>query len=190
MPATPHGDAGHVMMDLVVRTARGDDAEAIARIYAHHVRNGTASFDTVPRTTAQTEAKIDDILGKQWPFLVAERGGAILGYAYATSFRDRPAYGFTCENSIYVDADQVGQGLGVSLLRKLMTQAAHCGFRQMIAVIGGGEPASVALHSKMGFTHAGRMCSIGRKFGHWLDTVYMQAELGEGDRSAPEQKPV
>ncbi len=188
--ATAHGDAGQGMTDLVVRTARRDDAEAIARIYAHHVRNGTASFDTLPRTPEETEAKIDDILGKQWPFIVAERGGAILGYAYATSFRDRPAYGFTCENSIYVDADHVGQGVGVALLRSLMTRATRCGFRQMMAVIGGGEPASVALHSKMGFTHVGRMRSIGRKFGRWLDTVYMQAELGEGDRSAPEQEPV
>ena len=178
------------MTDLVVRTVRRDDAEAIARIYAHHVRNSTASFDTSPRTPEETEAKIDDILRKQWPFIAAERGGTIVGYAYATSFRDRPAYGFTCENSIYVDADHVGQGVGVALLRSLMTRATRCGFRQMMAVIGGGEPASVALHSKMGFTHAGRMRSIGRKFGRWLDTVYMQAELGEGDRSAPEQEPV
>ena len=184
------GDAGQGLTDVVVRMACGQDAEPIARIYAHHVRDGTASFDTLPRTTAQTEAKIVEILGKHLPFLVAQRGSAILGYAYATYFRDRPAYGFTCENSIYVDADHVGQGIGAKLLRALMTQATECGFRQMIAVIGGGEPASVGLHSKMGFTHAGRMRSVGRKFGHWLDTVYMQAELGEGNRSAPEQEPV
>ena len=178
------------MTDFAVRNACRADAAAIARIYAHHVRNGTASFDTAPRSPAQTEEKIADILGKQWPFLVAERGGAILGYAYATSFRDRPAYGFTCENSIYVDADHVGQGVGAALLRALMTHATECGFRQMIAVIGGGEPASMALHSKMGFTISGRMRCVGRKFGRWLDTVYMQAELGEGDRSAPEREPV
>jgi L-amino acid N-acyltransferase YncA len=188
--ATAHGNAGQGMTDLVVRTARGDDAEDIAGIYAHHVRTGTASFDTLPRSPEETEAKIADILGKQWPFVVAERSGSILGYAYATSFRDRPAYGFTCENSIYVDADHVGQGVGAALLRVLMTQATECGFRQMIAVIGGGEPASMALHSKMGFTISGRMRCVGRKFGRWLDTVYMQAELGEGNRSAPEQEPV
>ena len=175
--------------DIVIRIAQSIDADAIARIYAHHVLNGTASFDIVPRTSAETKQKIADISAKGWPILVAERDGRILGYAYATAFRDRPAYRFTCENSIYVDPDCVGQGVGTGLMRALMEQATQCGFRQMIAVIGGGEPASVALHSKMGFTQSGRMRSVGRKFGRWLDSVYMQAELGGADRSAPEREP-
>jgi phosphinothricin acetyltransferase len=175
--------------DVMIRMAQGSDADAIAQIYAYHVINGTASFDIVPRTSAETEQKIGDILSKGWPFLVAERDNRILGYAYATAFRDRPAYGFTCENSIYVRAQNVGQGIGVSLMRQLLDAAHACGFRQMIAVIGGGEPASVALHTKMGFTFAGRMRSVGRKFGRWLDSVYMQAELGEGDRTAPAREP-
>lgn len=175
--------------EIRIRSAHRTDADAVARIYAHHVLNGTASFDIVPRTSAEMEQKIADISAKGWPFLVAERDGRILGYAYATAFRDRPAYGFTCEDSIYVDTDCVGQGVGRRLLRALMTQATQCGFRQMMAVIGGGEPASVALHSKMGFTHAGLMRSVGRKFGRWLDSVYMQAELGEGNRSVPPKEP-
>ena len=182
-------DAGQAKNDAIVRGARISDAQAIADIYAHHVLNGTASFDTVPRTLEQTEQKIADILVHGWPFLVAEREGAILGYAYATAFRDRPAYGFTCENSIYVRAQIVRQGIGALLMRRLLDEAHLCGFRQMIAVIGGGEPASVALHTKMGFTFAGRMRSVGRKFGRWLDSVYMQAELGEGDRTAPTREP-
>ena len=182
-------NAGQAKNDVIVRGAGITDAQAIADIYAHHVVNGTASFDTVPRTLDQTEQKIADILAHGWPFLVAEREGAILGYAYATAFRDRPAYGFTCENSIYVRAQHVGQGIGVALMRRLLDEAHACGFRQMIAVIGGGEPASVALHTKMGFTYAGRMRSVGRKFGRWLDSVYMQAELGEGDRTAPAREP-
>lgn len=182
-------DVGQAKDEVKVRGAQITDAEAIAEIYAHHVLNGTASFDTVPRTVDQTGQKIADILAHGWPFLVAERGGAILGYAYATAFRDRPAYGFTCENSIYVCAQHVGQGVGVTLMRALLDEAGACGFRQMIAVIGGGEPASVALHTKMGFTYAGRMRSVGRKFGRWLDSVYMQAELGEGDRTAPAREP-
>lgn len=177
------------LTNLVVRSARVADAKAIARIYAHHVQHGTASFDAVARTPIQTEGKIRETLSKGWPFIVAQRAEAVLGYAYVTGFRDRPAYGYTCENSIYVDPAFVGQGVGVQLMRALMEQARDCGFRQMIAVIGGGEPASVALHSKMGFTHAGRMRNVGRKFGRWLDTVYMQAELGEGDRSAPAREP-
>ena len=103
-------DAGQAKNEMIVRGACVTDANAIADIYAHHVLNGTASFDTVPRTLDQTEQKIADILAHGWPFLVAEREGVILGYAYATAFRDRPAYGFTCENSIYVRAQHVGQG--------------------------------------------------------------------------------
>lgn len=182
-------DAGQALTEVAVRSARAPDAEAIARIYAHYVHHGTASFDTEPRTGAQTEQKIRDILSKGWPFIVAERAETIMGYAYVTAFRDRPAYGYTCEDSIYVDPAFVGQGVGVQLMRDLMERASDCGFRQMIAVIGGGEPASVALHRKLGFMHAGHMRNVGRKFGRWLDTVYMQAELGAGDRSAPAREP-
>lgn len=172
-----------------VRPASIEDAAAIAAIYAEHVRSGTASFDTVARTIPDTEAKIAEITAKGWPFLVAEMHGEILGYAYANQFRDRAAYSFACENSIYIRADCVGQGVGAMLLRALVDAATRSGFRQMVAVIGGGEPASVALHAKLGFEHAGRMRSVGRKFGRWLDTVYMQLELGEGDSAPPAHEP-
>jgi len=163
---------------ISIRAARVEDAPAIAAIYAHHVLNGTASFDTVPRTEAETAERIGWITGQGWPFIVAESKGELLGYAYATQFRDRPAYAATCENSIYVRADWIGRGVGRKLLAELVDQARECGFLQMIAVVGGAEPASVALHEKLGFAHAGRMKSVGRKFGRWLDTVYMQLPLG------------
>jgi L-amino acid N-acyltransferase YncA len=169
----------------VVRSALIDDAGAIADIYAEHVYGGTASFDTVPRSVDETAQKIADIRAKGWPFLVAGDDNEIAGYAYATQFRDRPAYGFACENSIYVRSDRLGSGIGSLLMLELISASAQFGFRQMIAVIGGGEPASVALHSKMGFEHAGRMRSVGRKFGQWLDSVYMQRALGEGDSAPP-----
>jgi L-amino acid N-acyltransferase YncA len=174
---------------ITIRSAVFEDADAIAAIYAEHVRTGTASFDTVPRSSAETAQKVAEITGKGWPFLIAERGGNILGYAYATQFRDRPAYGFACEDSIYVRADCAGQGVGAALMRALVDAATAYGFRQMIAVIGGGEPASVALHKKVGFAHAGRMRSVGRKFGRWLDSVYMQLELGDGNNTAPKREP-
>lgn len=112
-----------------------------------------------------------------------------MGYAYAAQFRDRPAYGSTCENSIYVHPDRLGQGIGKTLLGALLRQAQAAGFRQMIAVIGGGEPTSVALHARLGFQHAGRMQSVGRKFGRWLDTIYMQIALGAGDSAPPLKEP-
>ena len=176
-------------MAFRVRSARIEDAEAITNIYAFHVLNGTASFDTVPRTLDETKERIAAISAKGWPFLVAEMHGAVVGYAYATQFRDRAAYASTCENSIYVSAEQRGAGVGTGLLKALIAQSEEFGFRQMIAVIGGAEPASIAVHEKLGFAHAGRMKSVGRKKGNWLDTVYMQLPLGENDSVPPEDEP-
>lgn len=182
-------EVSDVSNQISVRAATIADAHAISVIYAEHVRTGTASFDTVPPTVNHTEDKIAAVLDAGLPFLLAELDGALVGYAYITRFRARPAYNFTCENSIYVRANLVGLGIGARLMADLMVQAEACGFRQMIAVIGGGEPASVALHTKMGFTPIGQMRSVGRKFGRWLDSVLMQAELGEGDRVAPSHEP-
>lgn len=174
---------------MIVRPAVPDDATAIAAIYAHHVAHGTASFDTVPRSHEDTAAKIAEHEERGWPFLVAEIDGAVAGYAYTNQFRDRPAYRYACEDSIYVSADRHGQGVGTALMAALVEAAEACGFRQMIAVIGGGEAASVALHAKTGFVHAGQMRSVGRKFGKWLDTIYMQRALGPGDSGPPPTEP-
>ena len=172
-----------------IRSARPEDAAVIAAIYGHHVAHGTASFDTVPRSLAETVARIAECTARGWPFLVAELEEQPVGYAYATQFRDRPAYASTCENSIYVAAPHLGRGVGRALLEALVAEAERAGFRQMIAVIGGAEPASIALHARAGFSETGRMRSVGRKFGRWLDTVYMQLSLGAGDAAPPEQEP-
>jgi phosphinothricin acetyltransferase len=150
------------------------------------VVHGTATFDTEPPSNADISEKIAGIVSKSAPFLVIEHAGAVIGYAYATRFRDRKAYAATCENSIYIHPEHVGQCVGTALLAALLEAAENAGFRQMIAVIGGGEPASVALHARAGFQHAGRMKSVGRKFGRWLDTVYMQKALGAGDATPPQ----
>ena len=178
---------------FVITPARPGDAAAIAgiaAIYAHHVLHGTASFETAPPSTAEMAARMAKVLDAGAPWLLArDAEGALLGYAYASQFRDRPAYRYACENSIYIRHDQRGRGLGKALLRALIAAAQATGFRQMIAVIGGGEPGSVALHAALGFVHAGRMRSIGRKHGQWLDTVYMQLPLGPGDTAPPQDKP-
>lgn len=163
-----------------IRTASPADADAVARIYAHHVLHGTASFDTEPPDAAFWRDKIAAILTKGWPFLIAEVEGAVAGYAYAAQFRDRPAYAHTCEDSIYIAPERMGQGIGSTLLAALVEASRAHGFEQMIAVIGGAEPASVALHAKCGFVEAGRMRGVGRKFGRTLDTLYMQRALAEG----------
>jgi phosphinothricin acetyltransferase len=117
---------------------------------------------------------------------VACAGEDIVGYAYATQFRDRDAYRYACENSIYVKEGLHGRGIGSQLLGALVGAAESFGFRQMIAVISGVGPASPALHAAHGFTDAGRMRSVGRKFDRWLDTRYMQRALGPGDTMPPD----
>lgn len=162
----------------MIRSAAAADACPIAAIYAHHVLHGTATFDLEPPPADFWTAKIVDLRARDCPFLVTENDGAVTGYAYVAPFRDRAAYARTCENSIYVRADNVGNGIGSALLRALI-DASTRRFSEMLAVIGGGEPASVALHARAGFRHVGRMERVGEKFGRLLDTVYMQKTLKE-----------
>jgi phosphinothricin acetyltransferase len=168
------------LADLTIRPARPGDAQAVCDIYAFHVAHGTATFDTAAPDVAAWAEKIAAVTARGWPFLVAERDGAVIGYCYATQFRDRAAYSRTCEDSIYVADTARGGGVGSALLDALVAALQACGFEQIIAVIGGGEPASVALHGKCGFVHAGRMRNVGFKFGRRLDTVYMQRGLAVG----------
>jgi L-amino acid N-acyltransferase YncA len=167
--------------DIAIQPARETDAQAVCDIYAWHVANGTATFDTAAPDAAGWAAKIADFAARGFPFLVAERADGVVAYAYAARFRDRAAYAHTCEDSIYVAHDARGDGIGTVLLTALIAAGRAAKFEQMIAVVGGGEPASVALHAKCGFVHAGRMRNVGRKFGRLLDTVYMQRDLtGKG----------
>ena len=161
----------------MIRDATVEDAAAVQAIYAHHVLNGTASYDVEPPSLEDIRQKMLWILGESWPFIAAEADGKVIGYAYATQFRDRAAYRFTCENSIYVDPDWTGRGVGKALLNALIERSAAVGFKTMVAVIGGAEPASVALHAACGFAEAGRLKAVGWKKDRWLDNVYMQRSL-------------
>lgn len=162
---------------LIIRDVTEADAEAITAIYSHHVLNGTASYDVEPPSIDETLAKIRRIAAAGWPFLVAEVEDEPVAYAYVTQLRDRAAYAYTCENSIYVRHDRIGGGIGKVLLGELCGRAAAFGFRQMISVIGGAEPGSIVLHARCGFVEAGRLREVGFKNGRWLDTVYMQRAL-------------
>ncbi|MEY4270798.1 MAG: hypothetical protein RLZZ58_2014 [Pseudomonadota bacterium] len=163
-----------------------DDAPAIAAIYAHHVAHGTGSYDLEPRSVDATAAMIADFAAHGWPFLVVRDGdGGLCGYAYASQFRPRPAYAFACEDSIYIHPDWQGQGVGRMLLDALIDAATAAGFRTMVAVIGGAEPGSIALHARCGFVHAGRLAGMGWKHDAWRDNVFMQRALGDGMATAP-----
>ena len=160
-----------------IRDGHENDAKAVHAIYSHHVLHGTASYDLDPPSLEQITDKMTWIMGEGWPFLVAEVGGSVVGYSYATQFRDRAAYRFTCENSIYVHPEWIGRGIGKALLQALVERCAEYGFRTMIAVIGGAEPASVRLHTTCGFAEVGRLKAVGWKKERWLDSIYMQRDL-------------
>lgn len=164
---------------VMIRPVQESDAEAIAAIYAHHVLHGTASYEIEPPSVDQTIEKIRRVTQPGWPFVVAEEEGIVVGYAYATQFRDRAAYRFACEDSIYVASEKTRRGIGRLLLEALMDRSALFGFRTIVAVVGGAEPGSIALHESCGFREVGRLTKVGFKFGRWLDSVYMQRDLSE-----------
>ena len=160
-----------------IRDVTEADADAIAVIYAHHVLNGTASYDVDPPSPDFHRDKIRRIAVAGWPFLVAEVEGRLAGYAYVTQFRDRAAYRFTAEDSIYVHPELTGRGVGKALLTTLLDRSAAYGFKTIIAVIGGAEPASIAVHAALGFDEVGRLRRVGWKHARWLDSIYMQRDL-------------
>ncbi len=163
---------------MIIRAATAADVAAMAAIYGPEVLGGTASFETEAPGAAEMAARLARVTAAGWPWLVAEADGAVLGYAYAAQFRDRPAYAATCENSVYVAASAQGRGIGSALLAALVEAARAAGFREMIAVIGdSGNAASRRLHAAGGFRDAGLLTNVGHKFGRWLDVVYMQRTL-------------
>lgn len=174
------------MSDLIVRASVEADVARCVEIYRHHVLHGTASFEVDPPDWAEMARRRAAVLDLGLPHLVAESAGRVLGYAYAGNWRPRPAYKFSVEDSIYIDKDAVGQGVGKALLPVLIERCTAVGKRQMVAVIGdSAQMPSIRLHASCGFEMVGTLRSIGFKFGRWLDSVLMQRALGDGDAKPP-----
>jgi phosphinothricin acetyltransferase len=172
------------MSEVIVRRSTGADVVFIASIYAEHVLHGTATFELIPPDDAEIARRRDAVLGEGLPYLVAECDAGVIGYAYASPYRPRPAYRHTIEDSIYLHPDHTGKGTGRRLLSELLRQCEQGPWRQMIAVIGdSANAASIRLHLKAGFRHSGVFQAVGWKFDRWLDTVLMQRSLGCGDQS-------
>ena len=174
-------------MTVTIRPAKTADIPAITRIYAHAVEHGTASFELTPPDETEMARRMSDLMGKGFPYIVAEIDGVLAGYAYAGPFRSRPAYRLTVENSVYIAPDTHRRGIGRALLSALIEAAQANGFRQMIAVIGDSarQAASIGLHEALGFRHVGILERVGFKHGRWLDSVLMQRELGPGATTDP-----
>jgi len=171
---------------LLIRPSTADDLPAFSAIYGEAVRNGTGSFELEAPDEAEMARRRDDVLARGLPWLTAESGGRVLGYAYAGPFRPRPAYRFSVEDSIYLDPQARGRGVGRLLLAELLARCEALGARQMLAVIGdSANQASVALHRAQGFEAVGTFRNVGHKFGRWLDVVLMQRTLGAGAASDP-----
>jgi L-amino acid N-acyltransferase YncA len=174
------------MSNITIRPAAPADIAAITGIYAEAVRHGTATFEIEPPDEAEMVRRQQTLLAKHYPYLVAERGGVVAGYAYAGPYRDRPAYNWCVEDSIYVAPEFHRMGIGRLLLTRLIAESEALGFRQMLGVIGdSANTASVAVHTAVGFRLVGTFQSVGFKHGRWLDTVLMQRPLGESDGSPP-----
>ena len=171
---------------VLIRGCGAGDMAGVQAIYAHHVLHGLATFEEVPPDEAEMARRRDEVLGRGLPYLVAEKDGRLLGYAYAGPYRARSAYRFAVEDSIYLDPGAMGRGIGTRLLAGLIADSTAAGARQMLAVIGdSGNAGSIAVHARAGFRHVGTFRSVGFKFGRWVDTVLMQLPLGPGDGTTP-----
>ena len=165
-------------MSLTLRTATPADMAGVARIYDHYVVTSTVTFELTPPGEAVWADKLATLQGAGWPFLVADLDGTVAGFAYVGPWRPRPAYAHTVEDTIYLDPAATGRGIGTRLLDQVLTGAAQAGAREVIAVVADGDTAaSLALHRRAGFTGAGRLERVGRKFDRWLGTSLLQKTL-------------
>jgi len=174
------------MSNATIRPATPADIAAITGVYADAVRHGTATFEIEPPDEAEMARRQHVLIAKGYPYLVAEKAGAVVGYAYAGPYRDRPAYNWCVEDSIYIVPQFHRQGIGRALLARLVGESEARGFRQMLGVVGdSANTGSVAVHAALGFRLIGTFQSVGFKHGRWLDTVLMQRPLGTSDTTPP-----
>lgn len=167
---------------VTIRDATPADIPAIQAIYAHHVLHGLASFEETAPPVDEMRSRYEAIVASGKPYIVAELGGRVVGYGYASAYRTRSAYRYTLENSIYVDDQARGRGVGTALLESLVARCRGGPWRQMLAVIGdSANGASIGVHRKAGFRQVGLLERVGYKHGRWVDSVLMQLELSPAD---------
>lgn len=170
------------MQKFQIRSCQIKDIEIICAIYNEAIINGVATFELEPLSIQEMCHRRSRLLANNYPYLVAEIEGQVVGYAYAGEFRSRPAFHGTVEDSIYLDKKVRGQGIGKALLFQLIREAESRNFRQMVAVIGdSANLPSLKLHESIGFKQVGILQSVGWKHKRWLDTVLMQLPLGKAD---------
>lgn len=163
---------------MQIRDATEDDLAQIQSIYAYHVLHGSGSFENIPPSLEEMCRRFQANQAAGFTWVVAEGDGRISGFGYYGQFRDRHAYQYTVEDSVYVREDVIGQGVGKAIVSKLLKSATAAGFKQMLSLIGDSEnTASIGMHAGMGFQTVGIMRKVGFKFDRWLDVVVMQKTL-------------
>lgn len=162
---------------MLLRDATPDDADAIVAIYNHFISNTTISFEEEAVSAAAMRQRIGEVQDGGLPWLVAEVDGRVAGYAYATKWRVRAAYRFAVESSVYLALDSAGKGLGAALYAQLIARLRDGGTHVVIGGIALPNPASIALHEKMGYTKVAHFAEVGRKFDRWVDVGYWQLNL-------------
>ena len=168
----------------MIRSATAADADAICAIYNHYVRHTVVTFEEVPVEADEMRQRIADVQ-TLFPWLVAEENGRLLGYAYAGRWRVRSAYRYSVESTVYLSPDCVGRGWGSQLYRELFTRLETAGIHAVMGGITPPNPASVALHEKLGFRKVAHFEAVGWKSNQWLDVGYWQRILSSALPEAP-----
>ncbi|MEH6547954.1 MAG: N-acetyltransferase family protein [Sneathiella sp.] len=165
-------------LDYDIRPSTPKDLPAITEIYGNSVETGLGSFEYTAPDILEMTVRRNNVLEQQLPYIVAERQGILLGFAYASPYRIRPAYRFSVENSVYVRTEMHRQGIGKALLEQIIEDCENLGKKQMIAVIGDSKNrGSISLHTSLGFRLVGILEDIGYKRDQWVDTVILQKNL-------------
>lgn len=162
---------------ITLRSFEKTDVPDIHKIYSYYVKTSVVTFDIDAPSEKAIDKKYSNIADKGHPIIIAEIDNEVVGFAYASNFRPRPAYRFTCENAIYVDNNVRGKGIGGLLLAELLKQAKDFGFNQMIAIVTASASPSIKLHKKHGFKILGEFPELGYKFDKWHNIIHMQKRL-------------
>jgi L-amino acid N-acyltransferase YncA len=161
---------------MIIRNVIPDDAHAICAIYNHYVENTVISFEEKPVSENEMKRRIREIV-RSLPWLVAEEDGRVLGYAYASPWKNRGAYRYAVESTVYLAPDAAGRGIGRRLCRELISALGRRHVHAVMACIALPNPASIGLHEKLGFERVAHFKQIGWKFDRWIDVGYWQLVL-------------
>jgi len=162
---------------VTIRAVEISDSSALAAIYNHYVRETVVTFEEEPIHVAEMARRITDTLSTSLPWLIAEQGGQVVGYAYASPWKARSAYRFSVEITVYVASGNAGRGIGSILYRNLFPMLETIGIHAVIGGIALPNDASVALHEKFGLEKVAHFQQVGFKFDRWVDVGYWERLL-------------